>query len=139
MAVVGTSPTMVEQMRKVATKAIKPRGKKACPTTSLDWSAGSSRNPEVFTYTNQIKMWIQLWDNVKGNADSKVRAARTWVKLHQAFRQDDPVDSCRNTSKSSEVIRPIGATILSLLQLGWKLYKPWLWRDNTGEKEAHIG
>ncbi len=109
----GTSPAMVSQMRTAMATAAGPVGRHSCRTSTIWWYLGRKADPTLTTPAAQVKTFMAAWEN----ADPRLRRdiADTWKAL--SIQAEAGVLVWR------AIRGVIGATILTLHELGWRPHK----------------
>ena len=108
--------------------AIQPGGKQCCTTSTIRWKLTEDSDPELKVPSEQIKLWINLWNSSEKHEQKELREA--WRKALQVL--------VLGGFKARKVCGPLGATLAALLTAGWKATGPDHWFTEDGEQEAVI-
>ena len=122
---VGMAPTARQRCKKNISHATGLPGPGSCTTTILRWAyrsgvhSKSTADPRVTLPLEQVKAWIGIWNRAK--CSDKTRIKKQWAKQYAKLAK------VRHDIRWMMVRGPIGATITTLVELGWKPIHPYRW------------
>ena len=122
----GVSPTDARMLRAGAAAAMGgDRGQK-CQTTLIWLTLGKEQDPAMKIPVEQVKMWLHIF-----GIHNSMEVYRAWTNIKSRLEHSD--------RPWSSVKGPMGATIMTMKQLGWNPLGPSRWidhEDNTWQITA---
>ena len=107
---VGICPSTMSQMRAMGAECANAGGSAGKCTTTLIWLALSpAMDPAIRVTIDQITMWFYLL----GTQVELLNVYKAWAMMKQR--------ASRTTTPWAKVCEPIGATICTLMGLGWTI------------------
>ena len=121
----GASPSQTMEMRINIKGSTHLGGTGACLTSSIAWLFGPTADPGVKNFVEQLDAWVLSW--AKLDATDRKETRRTWAIAVGEIVMGKSISHTKG---------PAEATIVALLQLGWKPSAPDRWEvdNNTAVK-----
>ena len=129
-SIVGVSPSQQKAARRAAILSSARAGVCPCPTTLLAWAQGPLGDPNVSIPTDQVRLWVSLWNSLPVSSHPPTRAA--WRTARQ--RASDA-----GKQKWQTAAGPISATICTLLDFGWDPVQADVWLSPDRKQTARSG
>ena len=109
-----------------AKKCMGGAGFQPCCTTVLKLKGDLSMDPGIISRVEQIRTWMNLWDQAKPK--ERKRIVQAWGGDDRGFFQ------CRPEALRWRQVKkgPMGATTVTLLDLGWYPGRPDMWTAPEG-------
>ncbi len=117
--VCGVPPTQLSRQRSLAASSTgAPRS--SCVTSAIAVGHGAHWDPALKMRLKQFSAWMDLWSPAGEQLRSRIR--RAWTACRRRLAQTPKADRWRG------VIGPVGATIATLLDIGWNPVAPDFWK-----------
>lgn len=125
----GMAPGAIQELRAMASASVNSGGSMGkCATTLIHVGLGPRMDPYHRVVLDQITMWFYLISTLGDMG----RLHRMWWKAKSRILDAEGV-------KWGSIRGPMGATIGTLVELGWKPESPARWIDHRGNRWEYSG
>jgi hypothetical protein len=124
----GAAPSHIQSLRRTAALATGLARKGGCTTALLHWEFGGSADPGLSTPLAQLGAWFDLWTSAAEPLRARLR--RAWLRALPALRPA--------RSRWARVRGPLGATVATLLDLGWRPIAADIWLTPAGDESCQL-
>merc|ERR1711879_456789 len=119
----------------------------SCTTTTLAYKIGSKYAPFVSRPFDQIRLWIWIWNRVRGDFKAIVEAKQSWRKAYgdisapAATQVMDRVGFCRKHTNLkvswSKAKGPLTASLATIIEIGYIPLSTTHWKVCKTEDGTH--